>query len=255
MAMDVAVANFDNDAANPGNDRDGVGLVDLAITDYAYDSVVIFQATAPDAWGTQWAYPVYPGAPTPPTSVRKPVGVCYGFLNGPTDAAPDVCVANNGALQTYTGISVMINTGNTAHPFLGAAVEYGSNYTYPRFYWDVLAYDMDNDGEDDVAATARNVRPNLGLGGQSSYYRDSCALVWEGMGNGTLTAWNTTASYGTRYYPYYRYFYPTAVKVIDFGGQTHGSPGAPMADLVIANQSSSTYTWSNKLVVLENRSN
>jgi hypothetical protein len=257
MCMDVAVANFDNDTTGSGNrtgnDLDGVGLVDIAVTDYAYDNVVIFQANGLDSWaGGQWAYPVYTGGGQ--SSVRKPVGITAGYFGGVADTSVDIAVANNGTNVTYQGVSVMNNTGGGAHPFLGAATEYGSSSTYPCYYWDVLAYDMDNDGEDDLAATARNVRPNLGLATQTYYYRYSCALVWEGMGNGTFTGWTSTSTSGTWYYPYYRYHFPTAICIIDFGGQTHGSPGAPLPDIVMANQSSSTYTWSNKLVILENRS-
>jgi hypothetical protein len=198
---------------------------------------------------------VYAGIPNPPTSVRKPVGITAGYFGGTADTTLDIAVANNGVVQTQAGVSVLNNTGGSAHPFLGAPTEYGSSSSSPRYYWDVLAYDLDNDGQDDLTATARNVRPNLGLMTQTYYYAYSCALVWHGVGNGTFETWNNPGQpSGTWYYPYYRYHFATAICVIDFGGMAHGSPGAPLPDLIMCNQSSSTYTWSNKLVVLENRS-
>ncbi len=259
MCMDVAVANFDNDQTGSsdltGNARNGIGLVDIAVTDYAHDRVVVFPGSGIVSWNQtgQGSAAVWSGGGA--TSSRKPMGIAWGFFGATGDTSPDIVVANNGANGYSYGITVLNNNGTTGSISFGSLTEYGCG-SYSRYWWDVVAYDLDNDGVDDIAATARNVRPDLGMGSATYYYGYSCLSVWRGRGNGAFYGWTSSSStYGWRDYPYYRYWFPTALGVIDFGGQTHGSPGAPMADLVAANASHyNSYAHYGKLNVWENQS-
>ncbi|GEM_PF-1748785 len=261
MVMDVAVANFDNDTTGAtgrtGNTTSGIGLVDIAVTDYAYDRVVVFPAVITElaSWdeANQAAFPVWSSGGT--GAVRKPVGMDAGFFNGAADLYPDIVVANNGAMSPGTGVSVLINQGTAGSLGFDAAVEYGPSSSDPRFFWDVVARDLDNDGTDDVAATARNVRPDLGLGGASKFDENAGLCVWRGLGDGTFFGFASSDAYATRYDAFHRDWFPTAVGVIDFGGHVRGTPGAPLPDLVVANGSDdANLDHYGKLAVFENQS-
>ncbi|MHC5037502.1 MAG: hypothetical protein ACYTHM_09330, partial [Planctomycetota bacterium] len=59
---------------------------------------------------------------------------------------------------------------------------------------------------------------------------------------------------GTRLHPTYTHWLPTAVAVIDFGGHTRGTSGAPLPDLIAANGCEGAgRAHFGKLVVFENR--
>ncbi|MHC5037990.1 MAG: FG-GAP repeat domain-containing protein [Planctomycetota bacterium] len=264
MCLDVAVANFDNDSTGgainrTGNSPDGVGLVDIAVTDYSHDRIVVFKADDIASWGGgAFPTPVWSGGGQ--GADRLPVGIDVGYFGGTTDTFPDIVVANNGKRDQNNpnlGVSILNNTGAVGTPSFAAAVEYGYSYYRTCYYWDVEAYDLDNDGWDDVAATARNIRPDLGLGNGATDGFYGGLVVWRGLGNGSLNGWTTgTTTTGTRYYPSHQYWLPTAVKVIDFGGMTHGNPGAPLPDLILCNGTWGTnYPYYGKLVVYENQCN
>ncbi|MHC5037501.1 MAG: FG-GAP repeat domain-containing protein, partial [Planctomycetota bacterium] len=185
LCMGVAVANFDNDTTGTGtltgNAPGGVGRVDIAVTDYAHDNVTIFPATGILSWDeiNQRSFPVWANGGA--ASSRKPVGIAAGFFGGPGDTFPDIVVANNGVATPGLGISVLNNTGSQGALGFSPAVEYGHSCMNCRYYWDVLAYDLDNDGCDDIAATDRNVRPDMGLGGAISHIWGSGVIVWRGL--------------------------------------------------------------------------
>lgn len=260
---DVVVGNFNCDAngsaQRTGNGPNGIGWVDIAVSVYSHDYVIVFPATDLTTWSAanQTPYVVYSG--TGGTSVRKPCNLATGYFNA--DVYPDLAVVNNGLgyFQTGMGVSVFLNNGTSG--FTTPPTEYGLEYNYPDYYcghlWGIVADDLDNDGRDDLAVTSRHTRQDPAY---NYYYLYSYGvLVWHwDTASSSFYGFGRTDNYASVYRlsgsPYY--WCPTGISTIDFGGQVHGSPGAPLPDLVVTNSCYvSGYAHYGKLIVFENRSN
>jgi hypothetical protein len=259
----VSVGNFDNDTGGTapiplaGNGPNGVGYVDIAVTDYYYDRVAIFAGTGLTSWSsTCVSFSVDPNVAYPSICNQKPVGLTAGDIDGDGDL--DLISANNAHYFSNSpttilemGISVMINNSPAGILSFATAREYGPDRgLYPDYYacyfWDVVAYDFDNDGMDDIAALSRGVRIDPQA---NQNLRSSQVCIWRAVGAGTLNGWGRVATtndaYATSYQlgenTYSRYFYGGAFAPIDFAGHTRGNGGAPLQDIVAA--SGCPYNW------------
>jgi hypothetical protein len=253
----IAVANFDNDTTGStnqtGNGPNGVGYVDIAVTDYYYDRVVIFPGTGLTSWNSSGTpFSVDPGTANPSVMSQNPVGIAAGDIDG--NGSVDIVTANNfhyyvSNSTVENGISVLVNSGSGLG--FGVAREYGPDrYAYPDYYacyfWHVIAEDFDNDGMDDIAALSRGVRHDP----QANYYfRTSQVCVWRGVGGGILNGWGRTGTsndnLATSYLlgqssSVYRFF-GGAMSAIDFGGHTRNNQGAPLMDIIVA--AGCPYNW------------
>lgn len=272
----VAVGNFDRDAngstLSTGNGRNGVGYVDIAVTDYYYDRVVIFPGTGLTSWNASGTpYSVDPSTAVPSVCNQKPVGIAAGDID--SDGDLDIITANNahywGTSSTTLeeGISVLVNTSSSGTLSFATAREYGPSRDsgdYPDYYacyfWDVVAFDFDNDGMDDVAALSRGIR----LDPQANYYRRSSqCCIWRAIGGGTLNGWSRTGTGNDAYATSFLlgastsdyYFWGGAMATIDFAGHTRNNGGAPLQDIIVA--SGCPYTWyayHGKMTLLMNTS-
>ncbi len=272
--LGIAVGNFDNDTTGSinktGNSPNGIGYIDIAVTDYYYDRVVIFDGTGLTAWnpaGT--AFSVDPSPTAPSVCMQKPVGIAAGDVDG--DGDMDIVTANNQHYWQYSttnlemGISVIVNNSGGTLNF-SIAREYGPDRSaYPDYYacyfWSVLCYDFNNDGLDDVAALARCIR----LDPPASYsWRSSHVLLWRGVGGaGMLNGWSrngtTNDNYATSVFPQSTGadwdFYGGAFAAIDFAGHTRNNAGAPLMDIILsAGCPYAWYTYYGKMTVLMNNS-
>lgn len=258
-AMNAVVANFDNDAScasdRQGNTADGTGYADIAVTDYAHDRVVIFAGTGLFAWNEsgQSAFPVRTNGWNVPT--YRPYAIATGFFNGAGDTAPDIVVTHQNVAVRSRGISVLNNRGLTGSLAFDAPREFGHSCSLVRFWWDVVVADFDRDGADDIAATSLGCRQDFGYGAPSAQLSWQGLFVWRGGGDGSFTTYNqnTSSTWAVRYVAGTWAWNPSALAVIDAGGQTAG--GAPMSDLAVLSASEvAGLPWYGKVTVYENLS-
>ncbi len=256
----IAIGNFDNDTTpssmpNRGNGLNGVGYVDIAVSDFYYDRIVIFDGQGLTTWNSSGtAFSVDPSPTVPSVGVQKPIGIAAGDIDGDGDA--DLVSANNqhywqqSATVVEMGISVLVNNSGGTLNF-SVARQYGPDRNiYPDwracYFWSVLCHDFNNDGMDDVAALSRGIRIDPS---HSDGWVSSQVCLWRGVGGGMIYGFsrNGTANdtYATSIFPAGTGadwdFHGAAFSAIDFAGHTRNNAGAPLMDIIVA--AADPWTW------------